>query len=290
MPKAKFDSMAIVLDTNQVGIFCDQVQKESRLLSLDVTLPPNVLAELILWRKQTSLNHLYALRPRVGLHLGDVMSALASGNEDEIRAFRPFSSPTTVNSDLYDELVNALKGPSHLQHQWATDLKAKNKAFGGLMKKNALDFRKHIRDKTSAGIIRGTYKFASIEDAFNAFGKGAHSFVGSIVNASVSEGGKRQVAITDPDKLYDAVMANPFVGGLFKIILFYILSYSRMWDHDHRYLNFDPEADRDDWTDMTVPLYAAPGDTILTQDTKLCNAIATVYGTGDLLVKKAADF
>ena len=29
-----------------------------------------------------------------------------------------------------------------------------------------------------------------------------------------------------------------------------------------------------------MPLYAAPGDTILTQDTKVCNAIATVYGTG----------
>ncbi len=285
----KVDSMAIVLDTNQAGIFCDRVQKESRLLSLNVTLPPNVLAELILWRKHSSLNQLYALRPRVGLHLGDVMSGLSSGNEDEIRAFRPFPSPTTVNSELYNELVNALKDPSALQHQWATGWKAKNKDFCGLMKKNALDFRNRIRDKKSAGIIRGTYKFSTIEDAFNAFGIGSQSFVGSIVNASVSDGGKRQVAITDPEKLYDAVIANPFVGGLFKIILFYILSYSRMWDHNHRNLNFDPTGDRDDWTDMTVPLYAAPGDTILTQDTKLCVAIATVYGTANFKVKKAAD-
>ncbi len=281
--------MAIILDTNQVGIFCDQLCKEPQLLSIDLTLPPNVLAELILWRNQASLNHLYALKPRVGLHLGDVMSALSSGNEDEIRAFRPFPSPTTVNSEIYNELINALKGPSHLQRQWATDWKAKNKNFGGLMKKKALDFRKQIRDKTSAGIIRGTHKFATIEAAFYSFGKGAHSFVGSIVNDAVSKGGKRQVAITDPDKLYEAVMANPFVGGLFKIILFYILSYSRMWGHNHRHLNFDPAADRDDWTDMTVPLYAAPGDTILTQDTKLCDAIATVYGTENLIVKKAAD-
>lgn len=281
--------MAIVLDTNQVGILCDRVQKESSLLSLDVTLPPNVLAELILWRKRTSINQLYALRPRVGLHLGDVMSVIASSNEDEIRAFRPFPLPTTSNSKLYDELLNALKCPTHLQHQWATDRKAKNKDFCGLMKKKALDFRELIRDKKSAGIIQNTYRIASIEDAFSAFGKGSQSFVGSIVNASVSEGGKRQVAITDPEKLYDAVMANPFVGGLFKTILFYILSYSRMWDHNNRNHNFDPTPDRDDWTDMTVPLYAALGDTILTQDTKLCDAIATVYGTGNLIVKKAAD-
>ena len=281
--------MAIILDTNQVGILCDRLGKEPQLLSLEVILPPNVLVELILWGKQTSLNYLYTLRPRVGLHLGDVMSALSSGNEDEIGAFRPFPLPTTVNSELYDELLNALNSPSRLQRQWATDWKVKKNDFGGLMKKCALDFRKHIRDKTSAGIIQGTHKFGSIDDAFDAVGKGAHSFVGSIVNSFVSEGGKHQVVITDPDKLYDAVMANPFVGGLFKIILFYILSYSRMWDHNHRNLNFDPTTDRDDWTDMTVPLYAAAGDTILTQDTELCNAITTVYGKGNLIVQKAAD-
>jgi len=217
------------------------------------------------------------------------MSALASCNEDEIRAFRPFPSSTTVNSKLYDQLVNALKSPSQRHHRWATTLKSTNKDFGGRMKKSALDFRKYIRDEISTGNIQGTYKVASIEDAFDAFGKGPHSFIGSIVSATLSEGGKRQVIIDDPDKLYDAVMANPFVSGHFKIILFYFLSYSRMWDHNHQNLNFDPTADRDDWTDMTVPLYAAPGDTILTQDIKLCDAIASVYGTGNLIVKKASD-
>jgi len=62
-----------------------------------------------------------------------------------------------------------------------------------------------------------------------------------------------------------------------------------MWDYNHQYLNFDPTSDRDDWTDMTVPLYAAPGDTILTQDKKLCDAISTVYGTTNLIVKKTSD-
>jgi hypothetical protein len=281
--------MAIVLDSNQAGRFCDRVQKESRLLSLDVTIPPNVLAELILWRKQPSLSQLYALRPKVGLHLGDVTSTLARSNEDEVHAFRPFPSPTTVNSERYDEIVNALKGPSPQHRQWATDLKAKNKAFCGLMKKWALDFRKQLRDKISAGMIQDTPKIVSIEDGLNTTGMGAQGFIGSIVISTVSGGGNGQVAITDPEKLCDAVMANPFVGGLFKTILFYILSYSRMWDHNHRHLNFDPTADRDDWVDMTVPLYAAPGDTILTQDAKLSDAIATVYGTGNLIVKKAAD-
>jgi hypothetical protein len=285
----KAHQMALVLDSNQAGILCDRLGKEPQLLSLDVILPPHVLAELILWGKQTCLNHLYALRPRVGLDPAHIMPKLASCNEDQIRTFRPFPSPKTVNSKLYHQLVNGLKGPSQRHHQWATTLKKTNKEFCGGMKERALDFRKYIRDATSAGNLQGAYKFASMDDAFDAFGIGPDSFIGSMVIDSLSEGGKRQVAINDPDKVYGAVMENPFVGGLFKIVLFYILSYSRMWDHNHQNLNFDPTADRDDWTDITIPLYAASEDTILTQDKKLYDAIASVYGTGNLVVRKAAD-
>jgi hypothetical protein len=281
--------MAIVLDSNQAPILCDQLSKKPQLSSLDVILPPHVLAELILWDNQNCLNKIYTLRPRIGLEPAHVMSSLASCNEYEIRTFRPFPLPTTGNSELYDRLVNALRGPSQRHRQWATDLKAANKDFCGQVKESALDFRKYIRDEISAGKIQEAYKITSIEDAFNAFGKGPHSFIGSVVRATISEGGKRQIVINDPDNLYDAVMANPFVSGLFKIILFYYMSYSRMWDHNHQKLNFDPTVDRDDWTDITVPFYAAPGDTILTQDKKLCNAIASVYGARNLIVKKASD-
>ena len=281
--------MAIVLDSNQVPILCDQLSKKPQLSSLDVILPPHVLAELILWGNQECLNKLYTLRPRIGLDHVHVMSALASCNEDEIRTFRPFPSSTTGYLELYEQLVNALTGPSQRHHQWATDLKATNKDFCGQVKKSALDFRKHILDEISTGKIQKAYKVTSIEDAMDAFGKGPHSFIGSVVSATISEGGKRQIVINDRNNLYDAVMANPFFSGLFKIILFYYMSYSRMWDHNHQKLNFDPTVDRDDWTDITVPLYATTGDTILTQDKKLCNAITSVYGTGNLIIKKASD-
>ena len=279
--------MAIVLDSNQAGLFCNQVQKDPRLLSFDITLPPNVLAELILWGKQPALSQLYGLKPKIGLHLGDVVATLAKSNEDEILAFRPFPSPATVSSGLYGELMNALRWPSPQQHQWATDWKKRNKNFCDQMKKNALVFRKILNDKKSKGIIRGNYKFESIADAF---GKGTESFIRSIVTSIVAGGGdNHQVAIADSEKLYGAVMANPFVGGLFKTVLFYILSYSRLWGHAHQYLNFDPATDRDDWVDMTVPLYASPGDIILTDDKKLKNAISTVFGIGNVVAKKVAD-
>ncbi len=279
--------MAIVLDSNQAGLFCNQAQKDPRLLSFDIILPPNVLAELILWGKQPSLSQLYDLKPKIGLHLGDVVTTLAKSNEDEIHAFRPFPSSATHSSELYGELMDALRDPSPQQHQWATVWKKKNKNFCDKMKKKTLVFRKILNDKKSKGIIRGNYKFESIADAF---GKGTQSFIGSIVTSIVAGGGdKHQVAIADSKKLYGAVMANPFVGGFFKTVLFYILSYSRLWGHAHQHLNFDPATDRDDWVDMTVPLYASIGDIILTDDKKLKNAISTVYGTGNVIAKTASN-
>jgi len=190
--------MTIVIDSNQIGILCDRLGKETQLLSLDVILPPHVLAESILWGNQMCLNLLYTLRPRIGLDPVHVMSALASCNEKEIHAFKPFPSSTMRNSKLYDQLVNALNGPSQRHHQWATKLKATNKDFCGRIKKSALDFRKYIRDEISAGNIQGAYKVASIQEAFDAFGKGSNSFIGSVVNASLSDGGKRKVVINDP--------------------------------------------------------------------------------------------
>jgi len=282
--------MAIVFDSNQAGLFCNKAQKNPRLLSFDIALPPNVLAELILWGKEPQLSQIYDLKPKIGLHLGDVATTLAKSNEDEIKAFRPFPSSATFSSELYGELMNALRAPSPQQRQWAIDFKKKNKSFCDKMKKKALVFRQILNDKKSKGIIRGNFKVESITAAFDAFGKGAQSFIGSIVASFIGGGGGTyQSAIKDPEKLYGAVMANPFVCGFFKTVLFYILSYSRLWDHAHQYLNFDPSSDRDDWVDMTVPLYASTGDIILTDDKKLKNAISTVYVNSNVIAKKVAD-
>ena len=47
--------MAIVLDSNQSGTLCDRLGKEPQLSSLDVILPPHVLAELMLKDMRTFL-------------------------------------------------------------------------------------------------------------------------------------------------------------------------------------------------------------------------------------------
>jgi trehalose/maltose hydrolase-like predicted phosphorylase len=93
---------------------------------------------------------------------------------------------------------------------------------------------------------------------------------------SVSENGQRPVAVANPDELYAAVMQNPYLSRFFKTMLYYTISFSRAWDDTHQEHNFDPEEKRDDWTDITVPLYASSGDLIVTADKKLRGAVAMI--------------
>lgn len=97
----------------------------------------------------------------------------------------------------------------------------------------------------------------------------------------VRNGGKRQLVVSDQSSLYNAVMQNQYFGNFFRTILYFSISFSRAWkDPIH---NFDPTDQRDDWTDITLPLYAAKGDFILTADKKLRNAIAMIEPSGMLL-------
>jgi hypothetical protein len=280
--------MAIILDANQAGILVNTISKCTQIGPLEITIPPNVIAELILWGKESSLKQLHSLNPRVGLPLCDVISELKKSNEEGIRNFQPFYNYTKNSTVSHDDLINTLNTLSSQHKQWARNLKNTNLNFSELMKSKSLEFSKKLGDLKSKGQVRRNPKVSTAEEAFIAFGKDHHSFIGMIVKNVLSIDAKRQPFVIGPEKLYNAVMANPFVGGFFKTLLCYIMSFSRMWDHERKHLNFGPEGDRDDWIDMTIPLYAAPGDTVLTEDKKLCNVITAVYGK-NIIVKKAAD-
>jgi len=116
----------------------------------------------------------------------------------------------------------------------------------------------------------------------NTVGIGASSFLGSVAIDSISENGQRSVIVDDPGELYVTVMQNPYLSRFFKTILYYIISFSRAWDHTCRAHNFDPEEKRDDWTDITVPLYVSSGDLIVTTDKKLRGAVARVDFNGEV--------
>jgi hypothetical protein len=78
-------------------------------------------------------------------------------------------------------------------------------------------------------------------------------------------------------------MENVHLSTGFKALLFYILSWSRLWADQT--LNYDPASNRDDWTDLTVAFYAADGDTVVTEDRYLQRAIKTIEPSGRILVR-----
>jgi hypothetical protein len=52
--------------------------------------------------------------------------------------------------------------------------------------------------------------------------------------------------------------------------------------------NFDPSPTRDDWTDVTLPLYAADGDLLVSEDTKLRTALSIIDPSGKVTAKGAS--
>lgn len=146
------------------------------------------------------------------------------------------------------------------------------------MAERAVILRDQLRD-------RGLHvaKLQNLEDALNQL----TSFQ-ELVVSSVTNGGERKPRIEDAGALYKSVMANPFMGRMWKSVLFFIVSWARQWQDQRK--NFDPSFDRDDYVDMTLPLYAAQGDVILTADSKLKMIIAAVEPAGSVTTGNAENF
>lgn len=188
------------------------------------------------------------------------MTEIAGLDEKGIASFLPYDKSLELPVTVGQQDVST-----------AQTIKTRNRAFGNTMFSCAKLFRKRLREE---GL---KHKFSSLSEALNL------SFLQSLVFESVSNKNSRTPLVSDQKSLYLAVMDNRYLSRYFKMILYYVISYSRAWaDQAH---NFDPSSTRDDWTDITLPLYAADGDIILTADNKLRTAIRMIEPSGAVLVK-----
>ena len=137
-------------------------------------------------------------------------------------------------------------------------------------------FRQRITSKNAQR------KFDSIEEAVAELS----SFPSMVVDW-VSNGARRQLKVADPQELYPAVIANQHLRRLFYSLLYYILAWSRAWSNQS--WNFDPSPKFDDWTDATLPLYAADGDVVLTADKKLRTALKAIEPAGAISASTVSD-
>lgn len=253
--------MRIVIDSNQLFPFLEKMDAAGA--KREVTLAPYVFAEALLHKAQRQIDLLRRFDVLFGLEPPDVMATVAGLNEEGILGFMPYDTEFTLPTMVTQEDIST-----------AQCVKARNRKFGDSMSKKAILFRKCLRAKEIS------CKFSDFSEMLDQLGP---LFLQSLVFESISNKNSRTLAVPDEKSLYIAVMRNRYLSRHFKIILYYSISYSRAWVDQTR--NFDPSGNIDDWTDITLPLYAADGDIILTADKKLQAAIRTVECSDAVHVK-----
>jgi len=260
----RWRGMAFVIDTNQ-GLKVRGYAGEP----IEITLAPHVIAEILLRSDpRPTLSGLMAHRVRYGLDLSHVFEELTALSKDEIVAFQPFAQGRYHNR-YHAELAK----PSVSLKRRARRMKENNRRFCGSMFQAALRLRKTIREQGMK-----IEKCESISEAFD----GLRSFHEDLVVSALTNGRRRRFRVAGSE-LYTSVMKNAHLSTGFKALLFYILSWSRLWADQT--LNYDPTSNRDDWTDLTLTFYAADGDTVVTEDRYLQRAIKTIEPLGRILVR-----
>jgi hypothetical protein len=226
--------MRIVIDSNQLSPILSKIVPHSVVDG--IILAPYVFAETLLRSDAPHLlGQLRSFDLLIGLEPSDVLTEIAGLDEKGIAGFLPYDKSLQPPVTVGQQDVST-----------ARTVKIRNRAFGDKMLNCAKLFRKRLRDQ---GL---KHKFASLSEALNLF------FLQSLVFDSVSNKNSRNPLVSDEKSLYVAVMNNRFLSRYFKMIPYYVISYSRAWaDQAH---NVDPSGTRDDWTDITLPLYAADGD------------------------------
>jgi hypothetical protein len=270
--------MWLVLDTNQAGKFPGQLKSTGPAAGAKgIRLPPFVLAEILKrTNPEPTLSKLRAYDVELGIELFDIVEELSKLDREGILRYEPFARKGRASWDDYEDLKASLNASTALHREWARRCKDNNRAFCGELLEKSKEFKKEIKDSSSRSGEKPP-KFASLQEALDVVGRGPESFLGSLICGSISNKGQRDVRLSDGD-LFEAVMGNPFLHRFFVTILYYTIAFSNLWREQGH--NFEAAESRDDWTDITVSLYASDGDLVLTADKKLKAAVAFINHDG----------
>jgi hypothetical protein len=77
-------------------------------------------------------------------------------------------------------------------------------------------------------------------------------------------------------------MQNSYLRHFFHTLLWYQLSFQQSWTREYDEWNIS--IDKNNWTDITLSLYAAPGDIILSADKNVRMATSAVNLDGAIKI------
>jgi hypothetical protein len=136
------------------------------------------------------------------------------------------------------------------------------------------------------GVANGGFqRLQNMGQAEQVLALGADSFLGSLVVSSVNHG--ERASSLAQESLFAAVMKNRYCGRYFRAVLAYLVGVSGGWNQRaFRGLGVDLTpgggGQSDDWTDLSLFLYARDGDVILSAD-GLVRALARIIDPEELV-------
>jgi hypothetical protein len=255
----------VVIDTNQAIRMAGLPQQYLGAEIEGITLPPFVLAELLRSNNHQPLARLAQYAVRIGMTPGEVMARLAPLRRSQIVAFHPFHDLTT------QKVHEFLLSPPVAKAREFMESATTHISTGGQVLKAANEkVRQALR---SQGRDPRQYKFSGMAHVCQVLAHGRTSVLETWLMQFVSEGGIRDVR-ANSRALYTGAMANPYLRHYLHTFLWYTISYQQAWTS--QYADWNLSIKQNDWTDMTLALYAGPGDIILTNDGTVRKAVSAV--------------
>jgi hypothetical protein len=228
-----------------------------------------------------------------GMDMPTIFGELAERSEDRIRNFDPVYH---LRSPEHAFFAGSFEHPYHSQRhdaeQFRQSAAARRQNFEQFLKQN----RKKLLDTMSRAKQRGeTVELVHWDDILAAeealFGAEdapyRRWFIGEVT--TTEDGGSRPIAAKSAKALFDAAWENPMIRRFLRVQALVVFGYLQgVWADDK--LNVPLALNRNDDTDMSLALYARPGDIILTSDGRAEYAIHHADVAGEIQVMTWLDW
>lgn len=279
--------MKLIIDTNQAAPI---IHHSESLGDPTIVIPPLVWAEIVLspdHRREERLDGLAKQDILFGMDIPFVYQRLAVLAESEITTFEPIFSQ---NSNEHEALSHGFGNPSADAIQRAKYLRESASADASNLAARLRSYRKQYRDAKSRNedIVAET-PFRDISEAEQRLIWRNNSPVGKALWTGVSDNGTREVQVDCPVAFCRAAFANCFLIRFFRLAITFDLGYCNLWE-DEQLNCIDLTENRNDFTDIALPLYARDGDVILTADGYLRRAIRHTDPDQELSIQTVEEY
>lgn len=257
--------MRCAIDANQIA----ELARPSRLTpeekrEITLALPPLVWEEYLLRsRPQQGLRELASYNIRFGIGVWDALESVRLLTDAQIRGFEPF---VPKNSSLQKKLLADLRNCDQSMITLAQENKALRKLDNRQIATTVRANAKNERDARSRG--ESLALIEDMKDINECLRVSRNAFVGAGEPLLSAE--SNRATSTDPLESFrplpDAALENPYLARFFRMFSAQISAFQGMWANKD--LNITASENRNDFTDMSLALYANDGDIILTNDAK----------------------